>query len=85
MNKLTMAASAAAFLAAIATANAEEATGTIAEVDPNAGTLTLTDGQTYVLLPSIDAASLRAGDMVTIEYEVGADGQMMVREITPQG
>jgi hypothetical protein len=83
MNKLMTAASAAALLAASSlSALAAEASGMIASIDPAAGTVTLDDGQTFVLPSGLDAASLEAGQQVTITYEESADGTLNASEIT---
>jgi hypothetical protein len=84
MNKLMIAASAAALLAvSSAAALAAEASGAIASVDTAAGTVTLDSGQTFSLPASLDAASLQVGQQVMITYEQSADGQMSASEIAP--
>ena len=83
MNKLMIAASAAALLATSSLAAlAAEASGTIASVDASAGTVTLDSGQTFVLPPGFDAASLDAGTQVSITYEE-SDGKMNASEVAP--
>jgi Cu/Ag efflux protein CusF len=81
MNRLMIAASAAALFAASSlSALAAELTGVITGVDPAAGTVTLDDGNTYLLPADFDIASLTAGAMVTITYEeVG--GQMQITAV----
>jgi len=82
MNKLLAAAGAAAILAASSiTGYAGEAKGTISAIDPAAGTVTLSDGATYVLPSTSDAASLQVGQEVNIIFEEGSDGQLMASEI----
>jgi Cu/Ag efflux protein CusF len=81
MNKLMIAASAAAlFVASSLSALAAEVTGAITAVDPAAGTVTLDDGNTYLLPADFDVASLTAGAMVTITYEE-VDGQMQITAV----
>jgi hypothetical protein len=62
---------------------AEEASGAIQSIDTTAGTVTLADGQTFVLPAGFDTASVAVGDEVTITYEQGADGQMTATAVTP--
>lgn len=70
MNKLMIAASAAALFAVSSfSALAAEITGSITAVDPAAGTVTLDDGNVYVLPADFDLASLQAGAMVKVTYE----------------
>jgi hypothetical protein len=81
MNKLMIAASAAALFAASSlSALAAELTGAITAVDPVAGTVTLDDGNTYLLPADFDIAALTAGAMVTITYEE-VDGQMQITAV----
>ena len=84
MRKLMVVASAAAVMAASSLAAlAAEATGAIASVDTSAGSVTLDSGQTFMLPSSVDAASLRVGEQVTVSYEEGSDGSMSATRITP--
>ena len=82
MNKVLTAASAVALLVASSlSALAAEASGTIASIDASAGTVTLEDGQTFVLPADVDAASLNAGAEVTITYEESSDGKLNASEV----
>jgi Protein of unknown function (DUF1344) len=82
MRKLMVAASTAAFLAMSSLgALAEEAKGTIASIDASGGTVTLDSGDTFKLPTSVDAASLKVGDQVTIEYQQGDNGQMTATSV----
>jgi Protein of unknown function (DUF1344) len=84
MKKTMIAASAAVLLAASSLAAlAAEVNGEIASVDATAGTITLDSGQTFVLPPSVDMASLQVGKSVMITYEQSADGQMRASEVAP--
>jgi hypothetical protein len=84
MRRLLVATSAAALLAASSfAAYAEDAKGAVQSIDTTAGTVTLADGQVYVLPEGFDAASIAVGDEVTITYEAGADGQMTATVVTP--
>jgi hypothetical protein len=79
-----VAASAAAMLAASSlSALAAEASGAITSIDAQAGTVTLADGNTYVLPTPEDAAALQVGQEVTITFEAGADGKNMASEVAP--
>jgi hypothetical protein len=81
MNRLMIAASAAALLAVSSfSALAAEVTGAITAVDPAAGTVTLDNGNTYVLPADFDIASLQAGAMVKITYEE-ANGQFTITAV----
>jgi Cu/Ag efflux protein CusF len=81
MNKLMIATSAAALLAVSSfSALAAEVTGAITAVDPAAGTVTLDDGNTYVLPADFDIASLQAGAMVKITYE-DQNGQLTITAV----
>lgn len=84
MKKLMIAAGAASLLAMSSLAAlADEAQGAITAVDPTAMTITLDDGNTYVLPASVDAASLQVGAKVIIEYTKGADGKMAATSVAP--
>ena len=84
MRRLLVATSAAALLAASSfAAYAEDASGAVQSIDTTAGTVTLADGQVYVLPAGFDAASIAVGDEVTITYEAGADGQMTATTVAP--
>ena len=84
MRRLLVATSAAALLAASSfAAYAEDASGAVQSIDTTAGTVTLADGQVYVLPADFDAASIAVGDEVTITYEAGADGQMTATTVAP--
>ena len=84
MYKTITAISAAALLAASSfAALAAEATGASASIDVGAGQVTLEDGNTYFLPPSVDAASLQVGEQVIIEFEQGADGSLNAMSVEP--
>jgi Cu/Ag efflux protein CusF len=81
MNRLMLAASAAALLAVSSfPALAAEATGAITAVDPAAGTVTLDDGNIYVLPANFDLAMLPAGARVKITYEE-VDGKLTITAV----
>jgi uncharacterized OB-fold protein len=84
MHKLMVTAGAAALLAASSlVALAAQATGAIASLDASVGTVTLDNGQTFMLPGSIDAASLQIGDRVSVTYEENANGEITATTITP--
>lgn len=82
MNKLMIAASAAALFAGVSVANAAEATGTISNIDVAGGTVTLDNGATYSLPASVAAADLQVGAKVKVTYDE-ADGKMTATAIAP--
>ncbi len=84
MKKLTITIAAAGLLAASSLAAlADEATGSIQSIDPNALTVTLDDGNTYQLPQSVDAASLKVGEKVMIQYTKDAGGNMVATTVAP--
>ncbi len=84
MKKLMIAVSAATLLAASSLAAlAAEATGAIQSVDATAGTVTLDDGNTYQLPQSVDAASLKVGEKVMIQYSKDSSGKMTATSVAP--
>jgi hypothetical protein len=84
MKKLMIAAGAAALLAASSLAAfADSASGTIQAVDPAAMTVTLDDGNTYKLPAGFDAASLKVGGKVNIEFSKDAGGANAASAVTP--
>ena len=84
MRKLMVMAGAAALLAATAVSGfAAEATGTVASFNETAGTVTLDSGQTFKLASTIQVASLRLGEQVSIAYEEGENGNVTATKISP--
>ena len=84
MRKLMIAASAAALLATVSIATAADVTGTIQAVDPSAGTVTLDNGQTFMLTSSLksQAANWKPGDKVKITF-TGSGASMSATAVTP--
>jgi Cu/Ag efflux protein CusF len=83
MKKLMIAASAAALVAVSSlAAYAAEATGAIKSIDAASMSVTLDDGNVYTLPSGFDAASLKAGDKVTITYD-NANGKMTATAVVP--
>jgi hypothetical protein len=60
---------AAAVVAAITVANAAELSGKIKSIDSAKGTITLSDGMTFVLPKSVKAADLTVGEKVKVTYQ----------------
>ena len=84
MKKLMTTIAAAGLLAASSLAAlADEATGSIQSIDPNALTVTLDDGITYQLPQSVDAASLKVGEKVMIQYTKDTSGNMVATTVAP--
>jgi ABC-type molybdate transport system substrate-binding protein len=84
MRKLMIAASAAALLATVSIAAAADVTGTIQSVDPSAGTVTLDNGQTFMLTSSLksQAANWKVGDKVKVTYS-GSGAKMNATAVSP--
>jgi opacity protein-like surface antigen len=84
MRKLMIAASAAALLATVSIAAAADVTGTIQSVDPSAGTVTLDNGQTFMLSSSLksQAANWKIGDKVKVTYQ-GSGANMSATAVSP--
>ena len=61
---------------------AEEAMGKIQAVDPATRTLTLEDGNSFVLGEAVAIDSLQPGSDVTVSYEE-KDGQKTATQVTP--
>jgi uncharacterized protein DUF1344 len=84
MRKLMIAASAAALLASVSIATAADVTGTIQAVDPSAGTVTLDNGQTFMLSTTLkkEAANWKPGDKVKVTY-TGTGAKMSATAVSP--
>jgi hypothetical protein len=70
MRKLFTALSGAALLLAVGIANAEDVQGTIKEINISEGWVLLEDGTQYVLAEGVAMEGLKAGDEVTVSYEM---------------
>ncbi len=83
MKKLVIAAGAAVLLAMSSLAAlADEASGSITNVDDQALTVTLDDGNTYKLPADTDTSALQVGDKVTVEFTKDADGNLVASAVT---
>lgn len=84
MKKLMITASAAALLAVSSfAALADEAAGAITSIDTQAGTVTLDDGNTYMLPQDMNAAQLQVGEKVKIEFQQDNAGQLQASSVQP--
>jgi hypothetical protein len=84
MRKVLLAAVAALFVAASwAPVLAAEVIGAIVSVDFIGGTVTLDNGQTFLLTETVDPVMLDLGQQVTITYELTTEGLNAVTEIAP--
>ena len=83
MRKWLVAAAAAGLLAVSSMAAlADEASGSITNVDMEGMSVTLDDGNTYLLPDSVDPTTLTTGEKVTIEYTKNDDGSMEATQVT---
>lgn len=86
MHKLIVAAAGAAALVAASSlsAFAAEVTGAITAVDPTTNSVTLDDGNVYLLPAEFDVAAFQAGTNVTFTYE-DVDGKRTVSLVSSPG
>ena len=82
MNKLIAPFAAVAFLFSVAVANADEAAGKVAAVDPASGSLILEDGTTFTIAEGVSMDGLEPGTEVTVSFEE-QDGQLIATEVAP--
>ena len=80
-NQLIVAATAALLLASSLQASAAIAMGTVASVDANSGTITLSDGKIYTVNSSV-VASVMVGDFVTITYAADSAGKLTASDVS---
>jgi hypothetical protein len=84
MRKVLLAAGAALFVAAsLVPALADEVIGAIVSVDFIGGTVTLDNGQTFLLTETVDPVMLELGQQVTVTYGPTLEGLNAVTEIAP--
>lgn len=69
-----------AFVFAVGIANAEEAKGIIKQLDATTAVLVLEDGKQFTLAEGIDLEGIKAGDEVTVAYEM-KDGQKVAKDL----
>lgn len=82
MNKLVAPFAALAFVFSIAIAQADEAAGKVAAVDPASGSLVLEDGTTFTIGDGVSMEGLQPGTEVTVSYQE-KDGQLIATEVAP--
>jgi hypothetical protein len=82
MRKTLAVLSVLSILGSAGAALAEEAMGKIQAVDPATRTLTLEDGNSFVLGEAVAIDSLQPGSDVTVSYEE-KDGQKTATEVKP--
>ena len=70
MRKLLTALSGLALLLAVGIANAEDAKGVVKEINITEAWVLLEDGTQFVLAEGITMEELKAGDEVTVSYEM---------------
>jgi cold shock CspA family protein len=70
MRKLLTALSGLALLLAVGIANAEDAKGIVKEINTTEAWVMLEDGTQFVLAEGITMEELKAGDEVTVSYEM---------------
>ena len=80
MRLSAIALSAAAIFGVVSIANAAEVTGTIKSMDMSAKTITLANGDTFKLGPSVKTAELKDGQKVTVTYS-GTGKEMMATSV----
>ncbi|MBD1547161.1 DUF1344 domain-containing protein [Roseibium aggregatum] len=61
---------------------ADETTGTIVEIDPDAKSIVLDDDTVYVLPDTIDPEGLNIGDVVQITYSESDSGTLVVTALS---
>ena len=84
MRKSAIALAAAALLGAVSIAAAADVTGTIKSIDQSAGTVTLDNGQTFMLSTALksQAANWKVGDKVKVTYD-GSGANMSATAVSP--
>lgn len=82
MNKFIMPFAALALVFSFATAQADEASGKIASVDPASGSIVLEDGTAFTIAEGMSVEGLEPGTEVKVSYEE-KDGQLVATEVAP--
>lgn len=84
MRKSAIALAAAALLGAVSIAAAADVTGTIKSIDRSAGTVTLDNGQTFMLSTALksQAANWKVGDKVKVTFD-GSGANMSATAVSP--
>jgi Cu/Ag efflux protein CusF len=82
MKRSVIAAAAVLAVASSTGAFAKAATGTVASIDKNADSITLSDGKTFTLPEGIEAETLKIGEKVVVTYSTKA-GKLAASSIRP--
>ena len=85
MKRFVVPIAALAFGLTISTAQADEAKGTIAQVDPAAGIIVLDSGETFMVTEGVAVENLSPGTEVSVSYEQKSDGRKVADEVVPTG
>ena len=83
MKKILAGLCALAFALTLGLANAENAKGVIEQISPDQTWLTLKDGTKFTLAKDTDMEGIKAGDEVTVSYEM-KDGQKVATEVAKE-
>jgi Cu/Ag efflux protein CusF len=83
MRKVLGVVTAIAMLGLAGAASADEASGKIQSVDPGSRTITLDDGNAYIVSEGVAIDSLQPGSEVTVSFEE-QNGQRVASGVTPQ-
>lgn len=67
--------------AGLSALHAEEATGTIADVDYDNGLIILDDGSTLILPEDFDVEAFEAGQTIHVTYDLDSDGNMIATDL----
>lgn len=81
MKRIVASLFALAFAFALGMANAEQAKGIVKQLDAQTAVLVLEDGTQFTLAEGIDIEGIKAGDEVTVAYEM-KDGQKVAKDLT---
>ncbi len=82
MKKILAPVAALAFALSISAAQADEAAGKIASVDPAQGTIVLEDGTAFTVMEGLSMEGLEPGTDVLVSFE-DKDGQLVATEVAP--
>ena len=82
MKKIFVGVSALALLLTASLASADEAKGTLQEINMDAQTITMDDGTSYRLAEDVSLEGIEVGEEVTVSFEEQGDDKI-VTEIVP--
>ena len=81
MRKLLIALSGLALLLAVGVAKAEDAKGVVKEINITEAWVLLEDGNKFILAEGVSMEELKAGDEVTVSYEM-KEGNKVATEVS---